>query len=100
MTTITKDELKVLLAEEFETSKTEANKIYDKVINVLADVIIVQQKGVKLGEIGTLKVEVVPARVHRNVQTGEPVPKPEHYGLKFKPSKTFKKELAEVAVQE
>ena len=99
MTTITKNDLKKLIAEEFETTQTGANDILDKVFNVLADVIVTQQKGVKLGEIGTLKVVHVPERDHRNPQTGESVTKPEHYALKFKVSDPFKKELAEVTVQ-
>lgn len=99
-TVLTKSELKKLLAEEFETSQTEAIEIFDKVINVLADVLVGQQKGVKLGEIGTLKVDVVPEREHGIPNTTEKVLKPEHYALKFKVSKPFKDELAGVTVQQ
>ena len=99
MTTIKKAELVTLLAEAQETSKKDAEATLNTVFELFADVIISQQKGIKLGEIGTLKVDVVPERTHRNVQTGEPILKPEHYGIKFKASKPFKEELAEVAVQ-
>ena len=99
MTTIKKAELVSLLAEALETKKKEAEETLSTVFEVFADVIISQQKGIKLGEIGTVKVDVVPEREHRNPQTGESVTKPEHYALKFKASKPFKEELAEVKVQ-
>lgn len=99
MTTIKKTDLVALLAEAQETTKKDAETTLNTVFEVLADVIISQQQGVKLGEIGTLKVDVVPERDHRNPQTGEAVTKPEHYALKFKASKPFKEELAGVTVQ-
>ncbi|WP_144509948.1 HU family DNA-binding protein [Bacillus sp. FJAT-22090] len=96
-----RDELKKLLAEEFETTQTAAIEIYDRVFAVLEDVVITQQKSVKLGEFGTLKVELKPAREHTNPQDpkGDKIPKSAHYGHKFAPSKSFKKELAEIPVQ-
>lgn len=99
-TVLTKGELKKLLATEFEMKQADAQEIFDKVINVLADVLIGQQKGVKLGEIGTLKIDVVPEREHGIPNSDEKVLKPKHYALKLRVSKPFKEELAGVTVQE
>lgn len=99
-TTLTKTELVKAFADVRETTQKEAAEILDQVFGVIEGALYEQQVGVKLGAIGTLKVDVVAEREHQNPSTGGKVTKPEHYAVKFKVNSAFKRDLAEVAVQQ
>lgn len=98
-TVLTKTELVKAFAEERGTTQKEAAEILDQVFGTIEGVLYEQQAGVKLGAIGTLKVDVVPEREHQNPSNGEKITKPEHYAVKFKVNSAFKRDLAEVAIE-
>lgn len=107
---LSKKELINGFAELTGKKKNESEQVLDTVFSYLEDILYAQNKGFKLGDIGTVKLQIVPEREH-------PVPnfdkeaakdpnykpktvvKPEHYGLKFKPNDAFKRDLAEVPVE-
>lgn len=86
-------------AQKHGVTKKKAEEILDDVWDTIDDIIFEQQVGVKLGNIGTLKVKLVPERKHKNPQTKEEVIKPQHYALKFKVHKKFKEDLETLEVQ-
>lgn len=98
-TTLTKTELVKAFADKRGTTQKDAAEILDQVFETIEATLYEELTGVKLGAIGTLKVEVVPEREHQNPSTGGKVTKPEHYAVKFKANAAFKRDLAEVAVQ-
>lgn len=98
------EELVELIAEQFGTedkniSKTEAKNILNNFVAVLEDVVFEQQKGIRLGNIGTFKVDVLPEREFRVPNTGDKVTKPERYSLKFTVNSGFKRDLEQVPVK-
>ena len=99
MTVLTKAEFVGTFADKRGVSKKEAAEILEQVFETIEDVVFEQQAGVKLGAIGTLKVDVVPEREHQNPSTGDKITKPEHYAVKFKVNSAFKRDLAEVAIE-
>ena len=103
MTILKTEELVELIAEGFTTednkvSKTEAKRILNDFVSVIEDVVFEQQKGIRLGGIGTFKVDVLPEREFGIRNSTEKVTKPERYGLKFVVNKGFKRDLEEVPV--
>lgn len=99
MTVLTKAEFVGTFADKRGISKKEAAEILDSVFETIEEVVFEQQAGVKLGALGTVKVEVVPEREHQNPSTGGKITKAEHYAVKFKVNSAFKRDLAEVEVQ-
>lgn len=98
-TVLTKKDFVKLVAEGLDTTQVKASEVLDIIFGVVETVVFEQKAGVKLGDIGTLKVDVVPEREHSNPKTGEKVIKPEHYAVKFKVNSVFKRDLAEVQVE-
>lgn len=103
MTILKTEELVGLIAEAFgtedkKTSKAEAKDILNTFVSVIEDVIFEQQKGVRLGGIGTFKVNVLPEREFRVPNTDKTVTKPDRYALKFDVNTGLKRDLEKVPV--
>lgn len=98
-TVLTKDELTKAFADERGTTQKEAKEILEQVFGTIEGILYEQQAGVKLGAIGTLKVDVVAEREHGVPNSDEKIVKPEHYAVKFKVNSALKKDLATVAVK-
>lgn len=92
-------DFEAILAEEFETTKTDAKEILRTFVGAVKRALHDEQKGVRLGDLGTMKVRIVPERDHRVPSTGETMTKPEHYGVKFDVNARFKKELEELPIE-
>lgn len=88
MSVLTKKELADIYAEKKGMGKGEASKFLDDVFETLSDIAVEYAAGFKLGDIGTLEVNLVEAKDHnrRNPQTGEAFVQhvPEHFAPKFK----------------
>ncbi len=93
---LTKKELIGMLAADFDSTRKEAEGIYDTFTGTLERAILEEGASFTLGTIGTFKVVEVAEREHHNPQTGEKIVKPAHLALKFKPSANLKRELAEI----
>ena len=94
-----KEEFIAAFALKHGVTKKRSEEILDDVWDTIDDVVFEQQAGVKLGNIGTLKVKLVPEREHNKPKSDEKVIKPEHYALKFKVNKKFKEDLETLEVQ-
>ena len=99
MTVLSKGEFVTALATKRGTTKKDAASLLDDVFAIVEDTLYGQQKGVKLGDVGTLKVDVVPEREHGIPKSDEKIVKPEHYAVKFKVNSAFKRDLADVEVE-
>lgn len=104
MTVLNKNEFVTAVAEGFSTdeqkmTKVDAEKLIETFTDVIEDIFFAQQKGIRLGGIGTLRPTIVPERDHRVPSTGEKITKPEHYALKFKANAALKRDLAKVSTK-
>lgn len=87
-------------AEAYDKKKNESKEILESVFSYLEDILYVQNKGFKIGDIGTVKLQIVPERVHKHPKTRvELPPTPEHYKVKLKPNSAFEKDLKTVPVE-
>lgn len=95
-----KKELVDGFSEFSEMNKKESEATLDTVFAYLEEVLYTQKKGFKLGGIGTHKVSIVPEREHPIPKSTEKITKPRHYAPKFKPNDGFKKDMADLPVEE
>lgn len=100
MSKLSKKEVVDLLAEELKTTKTEAKRVLDAVVETYKKAITELQADVAFGDIGIFKTSVVAEREYSNPQTGGKVTKPAHLTLKFRPSATIKRELEQYEIVE
>jgi len=98
-TVLTKKDFVRLVAERLNTTQIKATEVLDVVFGAVEVAVFEQKAGVKLGDIGTLKVDVVPEREHNVPNSDEKIVKPEHYAVKFKVNSAFKRDLADVEVE-
>ena len=101
MSVLKTNEFVAELATELGMTKTDARIIYDAFTNTMERVITEKQAGVKLGKVGSIKVEVQSAREYRNMQDpeGEKIQKPAQYKTKYTPSKSLKTALKTIEVK-
>lgn len=88
---MTTDALVALIAEKNEISKVSAKNTLSMVVDALTDAITSQDyDSIKVGKLGTVKVDAVAERMGRNPQTGDAVVIPAHNKVSFKFSKGIK----------
>lgn len=92
-------EFEQIIAEEFETTLGDAENILRTFAGAIKRAIYEENKGIRLGDFATLKIQEVPERNHRVPSTGETVTKPEHYAVKLAVNKRFKKDLEELSIK-
>lgn len=80
--------------------KYESEATLESVFAYLEDIVYAQNKGFKLGDIGTVKVQVVPEREHGVPKSDKKVTKPKHLKPKFQVNKGFQRDLAALEVEE
>lgn len=93
------EEFKTKVAEAFDTTKKEAGEIIKTFTDLVGEVVLEEQKGVRFGDVGTFRPQITPEREHNNPQNGEKITKPAHHALKFQVNRGFKEELEQVDVK-
>ena len=86
---MTKNELVMELAEEFELPRKHVGEMIERILEKFTDVLKSGDK-VQLTPFGQFRIRDRAARIARNPQTGEPVKVPAKRVLKFIPGKTLK----------
>lgn len=104
MTVLKADEFVTKVAEAFTTedskmTKVAAKELIETFVGVIEDTIFEEQKGIRLGGIGTLKVRTLPERDFPVPGEDRTVTKPERYGVKFDVNKGFQRDLEAVPVK-
>lgn len=104
MAVLKKKDFVTAIAEGFSTAeekmtKKDAEQLLETFTGVIEDIVFSEHKGVRLGDIGTLRPEVVPEREHNVPNSDKKVTKPEHYALKFRVNAAFKRDLEKVSTK-
>jgi len=91
-----KKEIVEKIATLGNTTKTEAEEMYELVVDSLEEVVIGELKGITLGKLGSFRLQDSPAREfkHPNDPTKSTI-KPERQRLVFRVNKTTQKEIEE-----
>jgi DNA-binding protein HU-beta len=93
-----KTELIKLLADETGTPKAEAEKVFDKTIDLIVDT-VASGNEVRILNFGTFMPHEKPARDIRNPRSGEIMKLPRKTVAVFKPGKRFKNQVLNTQVK-
>jgi len=89
---VTQAELVEFLAEQHGITKALAGRVLRSLTDYWT-VSLSQGKRVRLSGFGSLETHLSPARMARNVQTGEPVPVPEKRRVRLRVSSELKRAI-------
>lgn len=86
---MTKEALSAAVAAKLDVSKSFGEEAVNAVLDSISEAMAARENVVLIG-FGKFEPKWKAARMAKNLQTGEPIRVPGHYGIKFTPGKKLK----------